>query len=75
MKFAYMRLPYGIKDVPATYQRAIDNMLTTVKWQFAIICLAEITVFSSSFKDHKSHLRTVLELTESSGVTFSVSMC
>ena len=35
--------------------------------------LDDIIVFSSNFEDHKSHLRTVLELLEAAGVTLRLS--
>ena len=44
-----------------------------MRWQFALVYFDEIIVFSSSFEDHKSHLRTVLELLEAAGVTLFLS--
>ena len=66
-------MPFGLKNAPATYQRAIDTILTTVKWQFTFVYLDDIIFFSSSFEDHKLHLRTVLELFEAAGVTLRLS--
>ena len=71
--YAFTRMPFGLKNAPATYQRAIDTILTTVKWQFALVYLDDIIVFSSSFEDHKSHLRTVLKLLEAAGVTLRLA--
>ena len=69
----FTRMPFGLKNAPATYQRAIDTILTTVKWQFALIYLDDIIVFSSSFADHESHLSTVLALLKSAGVMLRLS--
>ena len=33
--YAFSRTPFRLKNAPATYQRAIDTILTTVKGQFA----------------------------------------
>ena len=67
-KYAFTRKPFGLKNAPATYQREIDMILTTVKWQFALVYLDDILVFSSSFEDHKTNLHTVLELLEAADV-------
>ena len=71
--YAFTRMPFGLKSAPATYQRATDKILTTVKWMFAFVYLDDIIVFSSSFEDHKFHLRTVLELLQVAGVTLCLS--
>ena len=62
-------MPFGLTNAPATYQRAIDTILIAVKWQLALVYLYDITVFSSSFEQHKDHLGTVLTLFEGAGVT------
>ena len=59
---AFTHMPFGLKNAPGTYQRAIDKTLTTVMWQFALVYLDDISIFSSSFDEHQAHLRTVLEL-------------
>ena len=67
--YAFTRMPFRPKNAPATYQWAIDKILTTVRWQFALVSSDDIIVFSSSFEDHKTHLRTVLELLQAAGLT------
>ena len=67
--YAFTRMLFGLKNVLATYQRAIDKILTSVKWQFALVYLDDMIVFSSIFEDHKSLLRTVLKLLQVAGVT------
>ena len=44
-----------------------------MKCQLTLVYLDDITVFSSSFVDNISHLRTVLELFEAAGVTLRLS--
>ena len=71
--YAFMCMPFELKNAPATYQRAIDTIITTVKWQFALVYLDDIIVFSSSFVQHKDHLSTVLALLEGAAVTLRLS--
>ena len=62
-KYPFMRMPFGPKNALAMYQQAIDIILTTVKCQFALMYFDDIIVFSSSFEDHKAHVRIVLRVT------------
>ena len=68
-----MRMSFGLKNALATYQRAIDTILTTVKWQFTLVYLNNIIVFSPFFVQHKTHISTVLALLEGAGVTAGLS--
>ena len=47
-------MPFGLKNAPVTYQQVIDTILTTVRWQFTLLYLDDIIVFSSSLDDPKS---------------------
>ena len=71
--YAFPRMSFGLKNAPATYQRVINIIITRVRFQFALVYLDDIIVFSSSFEDHKLHIRTVLELLETVGVTLRLS--
>ena len=70
---AFARMSFRLKNTQAVYQRVIEMILISVKWKFALVYLDDIIVFLSSFEDHKSHLRTVLELLEATGVTLHLS--
>ena len=73
--FRYLRMPFGLKNAPATFQRAIDIILSTVKWQFALIYLDDVVVFSRTFDEHMAHLAIVLRLLKDAGITLRLSKC
>ena len=52
-------MPFGLTNAPATYQRAIDNVLRDVQSSLAYI--DDTIVYSSDFQDHLTHLRNTLE--------------
>jgi len=48
----YIRLPFGLSNAPATFQRAIDMILGGVKWKSCLVYLDDIIVFSQSPGEH-----------------------
>jgi len=42
----YIRLPFGLTNAPAIFQRAIDMILSGVKWRTCLVYLDDVTVLS-----------------------------
>lgn len=69
------RLPFGLCNAPATFQRAMDMILAGVKWQICLVYLDDVIVFSKSAEDHLEHLETVLSLLKAHGVSLKANKC
>ena len=65
-----VRLPFGLCNAPATFQRAMDMILAGVKWQICLVYLDDVIVFSRSPEEHLQHLDEVLTRLGKAGVTF-----
>jgi hypothetical protein len=57
--FMYAKMPFGLMNAGATFQRAMDIAFIGEKDKFVVIYLDDITVFSRSDKEHCHHLRRV----------------
>ena len=55
----YAKMPSGLMNVGATFQRAMDIAFTDEKDKFVVIYMDEITVYSRWDKDHIRHLERV----------------
>jgi ribonuclease HI len=55
--FMYEKMPFGLMNAGATFQRAMDIAFIGEKDKFVLIYLDDITVFSSSHELHLQHLR------------------
>jgi ribonuclease HI len=55
--FMYAKMPFGLMNAGATFQRAMDIAFIGEKDQFVVIYLDDIIVFSRSDKEHSFHLR------------------
>lgn len=54
-------MPFGLHSAPATFQRLLDTVVCQKFEDFAVAYLDDIIIFSETFGDHMSHLRSVLE--------------
>jgi hypothetical protein len=66
--YRFSRMPFGLCNAPATFQRAVDVILATVRWQCAITYLDDIIVYSPSKEQHLKDLRRVLSLLRDAGI-------
>jgi ribonuclease HI len=57
--FMYAKMPFGLMNVGATFQRAMDIAFIGEKYKFVVIYLDDITVFSKTDKQHRYHLKKV----------------
>jgi hypothetical protein len=58
--FMYAKIPFGIMNVGATFQRAMDISFVGEKDKFVLIYLDDLTMFSHIHKEHLQHLRKTL---------------
>jgi len=71
----YIRLPFGLTNAPATFQRAIDTILSGVKWKTCLVYLEDVIVFSRTVEEHITHLDEVFGLLSRAGVFLKASKC
>ena len=67
--FHYTQMPFGLRNAPATFQRAVDIILSSVKWQFCIVYIDDVIIFSKSVDKHLDHIDQVLTLLGDSGMS------
>ena len=57
--FMYAKMPFGLINVGATFQRAMDIEFSDEKDRFVVIYLDDITMYSKNDQDHLEHLKRV----------------
>jgi len=53
-------MPFGLTNAHATFQRALDNILSGLKWQICLVYLDDVIIFSSVAEQHVKDVDTVL---------------
>ena len=73
-KFEFTRMPFGLKNAPATFQRLMEVVLGDC-YHCSAPYIDDVVVFSSSGEEHVEHLRLVLERMRKFGLTLKESKC
>lgn len=73
--FQFMCLLSGLKNAPTTFQRIMDVILGTVKWQFALFYFDEIIFFLNTVSEQVEQVRQALQLLSENVVTLKLKKC
>jgi transposase InsO family protein len=73
--YRFIRLPFGLRNAPGTFQRAVDIILSGVKWKTCLVYLDDVIVFSPSREAHMRHVDEALTLLEKAGLSLKLAKC
>jgi hypothetical protein len=73
--YSCKRMLFGLMSAPATFQRAIDVILSTVGFKYTLNYLDDIFIYSPFFEQHLVDLTMVLRLLNETGVSLKLSKC
>eukprot|EP00253_Pinus_taeda_P021677 PITA_21677 len=69
--FKYVKMPFGLKNERATFQRATDIAFAKEIHDFLVVYLDDITIFSKSDQEHLKHLRQVFLICKKYGISLN----
>ena len=59
--YEFLRMPYGLCNTPATFQRLMQNCLGELNLTYALVYLDDVIVYSKMEEDHLCQLQTMFE--------------
>lgn len=65
-------MKFSLKNAPEIFQRAMNAILASVKWQKAIVYLYDLIVFSDDAEKHIHQVDRVLRLKSKARLTFKL---
>ncbi|KAL1131423.1 hypothetical protein AAG570_011040 [Ranatra chinensis] len=71
--YEYNRMPFGLRNAPATFQRLMDAVLKPLGMGFVQGYIDDLIIFSKSKTEHLRHLRVVFLRLREAGLTASAS--
>lgn len=72
--FEFLKMPFGLKSAPMTFQRAMNDILHGMS-DFAAAYLDDVSIRSNTWEDHLKHLEAVLQRLSDKGVTLNSKKC
>ena len=73
--FEWLRMPMGLSNSPATFQRAMNMVLSGLTWQNCLVYVDDVIVFSRSEEEHLQHLEDVFTRLETFGFSLKMKKC
>ena len=73
--YEFLRMPFGLCNAPATFQRLMQNCLGELNLTYVLIYLDNIVVFSDSEAEHVKRLAAVFERFQEHGLKLKPSKC
>ena len=74
-QWQYKRVPFGLQNAPAFFQRSIDSLLGRWRWQFVLAYIDDVVVWSPSWSDHLDHLSKILAAFQRVNLTLDERKC
>ncbi|KAL0892314.1 hypothetical protein ABMA27_015470 [Loxostege sticticalis] len=59
--YEFLRMPFGLKNAPSTFQRLMNNILRDLLYDTCIVYLDDILIYSVSLQDHIKKLKRVFD--------------
>ena len=70
-----VRMPFGLTNVPATFQRLMESCLGDLHLKYCIIYLDDIIIFSKTPGEHLKRLQSVFEKLDEAGLRLKPGKC
>jgi hypothetical protein len=73
--FEFVRLPFGLCNAPAIFQRIMNRVLHGLIGKICFVYIDDIIIFSSSVHEHAAHLELVMARLAEAGLHIKASKC
>ena len=73
--YEFNRLPFGLTNAPATFQRLMEKVLKGLQWEITLCYLDDIVVFGTTFREMCSRLDAVFKRLAQYNLKLKVRKC
>ena len=73
-KYEFVRMPFGVRNAPAVFQALMTKLLSECK-SFYSPYMDDVVIYSSSWEEHKVHVREVLRKLKGAGLMVNPAKC
>ena len=73
--YEYTVMPFGLTNAPASFQALMNDMLRPYLDKFVVVYLDDILIYSPTWEEHLSHIKTVLSALRDNQLHCAVEKC
>ena len=73
-KYEFSRMPFGLKNTPATFQRLIDTLFDDTQ-RYIVAYIDDVAVYSHEWVEHLQHLQEALNRIQGAGLMLRPDKC
>lgn len=73
--FEYVRMPFGLKNAPATFQRMMNYVLRDYINKICVVYLDDILIFSTSIQEHIDSIYKIFERLRKYNLKLQIDKC
>lgn len=73
--FEFTRMPFGLKNAPATFQRAMNNILGDYIGRICYVYLDDIIIIGYNLKNHLENIEKVLKRLSDFNLKIQLDKC
>ncbi|KAM0724355.1 Retrovirus-related Pol polyprotein from transposon 17.6 [Formica fusca] len=73
--YEFNRMPFGLKNAPATFQRLMNSILTGMQGLKCLVYLDDIVIYGASLEDHNKRLKEVLQRLRENNLKLQPDKC
>ena len=73
--FEFVRMPFGLCNAPATFQRAMQSVLAGLEWRACFVYIDDILIASSTLEEHLQHLEEVFDRLRKANLRLKPKKC
>ncbi|KAI5148608.1 hypothetical protein ENBRE01_0423 [Enteropsectra breve] len=73
--YEFNRMPFGLCNAPATFQRAMDVVFNNIRGVFVLPYLDDIIIYSKTAEDHINHLKIIAERLLQANIALNKKKC
>ncbi len=74
-QYEYLRMPFGLCNAPATFQRLMNHVLHDHLGEFVMVYLDDMIIYSKNMIEHRQHLDWILGQLKWVGLKIKVEKC
>src|SRR6516162_7378611 len=68
-------MPFGLKNAPPTFQRMMNKVLKDWLYDFVVVYIDDIMIYSTTFEEHIKHIDQVLEKLQEVNLMLKLKKC